>query len=65
VRFASVYRRFQEATDFRAGSQKNGRETMIALASDYLLCKMANGETVPFSPENITIRSRSRDCGFI
>ena len=28
---------------------------MIALASDHLLCKLPNGDTVPFSPENIII----------
>jgi len=55
VRFASVYRRFQEATDFCSRSQKAGGQTMITLAWDCLMFQMASGESIPFSAEMISV----------
>ena len=55
VRFASVYRRFQEATDFVHEVKKLGGQTMIALMSGCLLFRLASGESVPFSAEMISV----------
>src|SRR5207244_11681821 len=40
---------------FCAGSQKGGSNTIIATASNCLLCELASGESTPFMGENISV----------
>ena len=46
---------FEETLRLYAGSEKIGGATVIALDSDYLLFQLANGESVPFSSEMISV----------
>ena len=55
VRFASVYRRFQEATDFVHEVKKLEGEAMITLGSDCLLFEMATGESIPCSADMVCV----------